>query len=209
MQTQQQNIMMAPASYVPRTDGTTILAMKYDNGVICASDSRVCRGVVIEDRGARKIRYIDDKIIFLSAGTSAHNLYVAKTAKNYLLGYKTENGELGVRPSAHLVSVIGYHNRNVLNSSLIVAGHDSKDGFNIVAIPQGGAKIENLNFYVTGSGGDLANSYVTANWTPNLTYEQAKKIATAGNTFYSNSVPNFGLPILLFITKSKKRLQWP
>lgn len=153
--------------------------MKYNGGIICASDSRTAAGSYISDRGSRKIRYIDDKVIYLSAGMSAHNLYVAKTAKNYLLGYKTENGELGVKPAAHMISLIGYSNRNMLQSSIMVAGHDSRDGFNIVAIPMGGAKIENLNFYVTGSGGDLANSYVTANWNPNLTYEEARKIASS------------------------------
>jgi 20S proteasome alpha/beta subunit len=104
---------------------------------------------------------------------------------------RTENGELGVKPAAHMISLIGYSNRNVLQSSIMVAGHDSRDGFNIVAIPMGGAKIENLNFYVTGSGGDLANSYVTANWNPNLTYAEARKIASSGKNFCSISVPKF------------------
>jgi 20S proteasome subunit beta 1 len=117
---------------------------------------------------------------------------------------RTENGELGVKPAAHMISLIGYSNRNVLQSSIMVAGHDSRDGFNIVAIPMGGAKIENLNFYVTGSGGDLANSYVTANWTPNLTYAQAKEIASSGKNFCSIYMPKFLAVLLLVITKNSR-----
>lgn len=88
-----------PYDNTPNTTGTTLVAIKYNGGVLLASDCLVTRGVVISDRGQKKVYEISPSplkfgsIKVLGCGTSAHIQMVTKMVHNYLNFYVMELGE--------------------------------------------------------------------------------------------------------------------
>lgn len=64
--------------YGEESSGTTLIALKYNGGVILASDCLTTRGTVISDRGHKKVYEISPSpqkfgcIKVLGCGTSAH-----------------------------------------------------------------------------------------------------------------------------------------
>ena len=64
--------------YGQNNTGTTLVAIKYNGGVLLASDCLVTRGVIISDRGHKKVYEISPSplkfgsIKVLGCGNSAH-----------------------------------------------------------------------------------------------------------------------------------------
>ena len=82
--------------YEITTTGTTIMAVKYSEGVILACDTRTSRGVVISDRVSLKANMISPdetkhgQIMVLRAGTASHTQVVTKYVRNYLAMHAME-----------------------------------------------------------------------------------------------------------------------
>lgn len=88
--------MQNPDPYQHTSSGTTLVAIKYNGGVILASDCLTTRGTVIGDRGHKKVYEISPSkskfgsIQVLGAGNSAHIQMVTRIVFNYLNVYAME-----------------------------------------------------------------------------------------------------------------------
>ena len=54
---------------VPKT-GTSIVACKFDGGVVLGTDTRVCTGIYIYNRSSKKIASLSDSVFMLRSGNA-------------------------------------------------------------------------------------------------------------------------------------------
>merc|ERR1712151_27575 len=107
--------MKAPAPYGnEKADGTTIVCMKYNGGILIATDTRCAAGIFVAERAARKIRYFDDKVCYCSSGVSSHNLAIGRIVKGYVMADKIENnGLMRVRGVANIIGMLCHNNKGL------------------------------------------------------------------------------------------------
>ena len=65
--------------------GTTLIAIRYKDGVIVAADSQTSSGSYISNRASNKISTISDYIICLRSGSSADTQNMVDLVKNVVL----------------------------------------------------------------------------------------------------------------------------
>ena len=65
--------------------GTTLIAIRYEDGVIVAADSQTSSGSYISNRASNKISTISDYIICLRSGSSADTQNMVDLVKNVVL----------------------------------------------------------------------------------------------------------------------------
>ena len=65
--------------------GTTLIAIRYKDGVIVAADSQTSSGSYISNRASNKISIISDYIICLRSGSSADTQNMVDLVKNVVL----------------------------------------------------------------------------------------------------------------------------
>ncbi|SBS84116.1 proteasome subunit beta type-6, putative [Plasmodium malariae] len=79
----------------PISDGTTIIGLIYDSGVMLACDTRTSSGTFITNKCSRKINRINENIYVCRSGASAHSQKVIEIIKHYCLSMKSENRKKG------------------------------------------------------------------------------------------------------------------
>lgn len=71
---------------VKPTTGTTVLALRYDGGVVIAADTRVSIGSFICNRSSSKIAALSDNVFLARSGSAADTQIVS------------DHGEIGACP---------------------------------------------------------------------------------------------------------------
>lgn len=164
--------------------GTTILALRYKDGVIVAADTRTSVSGYVSNRFAAKVTFILDPTSNLlknqdenalastccvcRSGSAADTQYLAEKARDDLLARQIlQNGSPPtVTNVAHLLKNYVYRNAQ-LSCSLICAGYDhSLERGVIYSISQGGSMVEEPLFAVGGSGSTYILGHLDLN-TPN------------------------------------------
>ncbi|GAW80383.1 proteasome subunit beta type-6 [Plasmodium gonderi] len=79
----------------PISDGTTIIGIIYEHGVMLACDTRTSSGTFVSNKCSRKINRINENIYVCRSGTSAHSQKVIELIKHYSLTLKCENRKKG------------------------------------------------------------------------------------------------------------------
>ncbi|CRG99532.1 proteasome subunit beta type-6, putative [Plasmodium relictum] len=79
----------------PISDGTTIIGIIYNDGVMLACDTRTSSGTLISNKCSRKINRINENIYVCRSGASAHSQKVIEIIKHYCLAMKSENRKKG------------------------------------------------------------------------------------------------------------------
>ncbi|SOV14491.1 proteasome subunit beta type-6, putative [Plasmodium sp. gorilla clade G2] len=79
----------------PISDGTTIIGIIYDNGVMLACDSRTSSGTFISNKCSRKINRINENLYVCRSGASAHSQKIIEIIKHYCVSMKSENRKKG------------------------------------------------------------------------------------------------------------------
>merc|ERR1719162_1941336 len=74
--------------------GTTIMALRYDGGVVMAADSRTSTGSYVANRASRKISKVHDKIFVCRCGSAADTQALTGFVVNYLGQHAMELGDL-------------------------------------------------------------------------------------------------------------------
>mmetsp|Transcript_29944 Transcript_29944/g.77295 ORF Transcript_29944/g.77295 Transcript_29944/m.77295 type:complete len:143 (+) Transcript_29944:297-725(+) len=116
--------------------GTTIMAFKFDGGVILAADSRTSSGSYVANRVSDKVTKLSDKIYVCRSGSAADTQAMADYATMYLNMQSIDMGESPrVSTAASLLQALCYSNRNYLMAGLICAGYDDTDGPSVYNIP--------------------------------------------------------------------------
>ncbi|EPY54000.1 20S proteasome component beta 1 Pre3 [Schizosaccharomyces cryophilus OY26] len=153
--------------------GTTITALKYNEGVILAADSRTTMGAYIANRVTDKLTQLTDNIWCCRSGSAADTQAVADILKYYLSMYEVQ---YGIAPTVHtaatLASELCYANKNMLSAGLIIGGYDEKTGGEVYSIPLGGS-LHKQPLAIGGSGSAFIYGFCDANFKENMTKEQA------------------------------------
>lgn len=159
---------------VPHVDGTTVLAVAYDDGVIVAGDRRATAGNVISKRDMRKVFEADSTSAIAISGAAGPAMELAKVFATELEHYeKVENGPLSLEGKANKLGQMVRANLPMALQGLVVvplfAGYDTlADTGRIYEFDVAGGRYEEQRFAAQGSGGRDARGSLKARYRPDL-----------------------------------------
>jgi len=155
--------------------GTSIMAVRYDGGVVIGADSRTSTGVYISNRVSDKVTAVDDRIYVCRSGSAADTQAISDYVTYFLDQHKMELGKAPkVGTAANLFRELCYHNKNNLMAGIIVAGWDPIHGGQVFECPLGGALVEQ-NFAIGGSGSTYIYGFCDAYYKPGMTSAQCEE----------------------------------
>ncbi len=139
--------------------GTTVLALKFDGGVVVAGDRMAVEGFHVSDRRIEKVYNVDDSTILAIAGAAGPCIEIAKLFKTELEHYeKIEGVPLSLEGKANKLSQMIKANFPMAAQGLVVIplfiGYDrgAKEG-KIYKYDVTGGRYEEIDFHAVGSGG--------------------------------------------------------
>lgn len=149
--------------------GTTLVAMKFDGGVVVAADTQTSAGTYVSNKFAKKINLLIDEegisCAICRSGSAADTQFLAKEAKREFLSRFWRYGfrHPSVAQVAHFLrSKMREENGDRdLQASLICAGYDGEKGGRIFGVALGGGAMwEEDVFCVSGSGSTILLGYL-------------------------------------------------
>ncbi|PVV03201.1 hypothetical protein BB560_002334 [Smittium megazygosporum] len=139
--------------------GTTIMAVKFDKGVVLGADSRTTTGSYIANRVTDKLTQVHDRIFCCRSGSAADTQAIADIVQYHMQLYAVQHDEWPpVETAAALFQQMCYQYKNQLMAGIIVAGVDKKNGPAVYDIPLGGSLIKE-DFAIGGSGSSYIYGY--------------------------------------------------
>lgn len=164
-------------------EGTTVLAMRYQDGVVIAGDRRSTEGHLVAHRTIRKVFATDEYSAMAVAGTAGLAVEMVRLFQTELEHFeKIEGRNLTLEGQANYLSRMVRNQLPMAMQGLVVvplfAGYDRLDDvgrlytFDVV-----GGRYEEQEFGATGSGARLAKSYLRASYTPTPTEDEAVAMA--------------------------------
>merc|ERR1719458_2123347 len=117
------------------TDGTTILSIKYNGGILLGADARSSNDMYIGDRCSDKLEPIHRRIYCQRSGTSSHTQTIAKYVRYYVDVQAQDLQSLPpVESAASIMREIIYSNAGRLSASMICSGWDPYKGYQIYSV---------------------------------------------------------------------------
>ncbi|OQS02285.1 eukaryotic initiation factor 4E [Thraustotheca clavata] len=156
------------------SSGTTIIAVKYDGGVVLGADSRTSTGTYVANRVSDKLTAIHDRIYCCRSGSAADTQALSDYVRYFVASHADElEGDAlpKVHTAATLFRKMCYENKDRLMAGIIVAGYDNVKGGQVYSIPLGGALVEQ-DVAIGGSGSTYIYGFIDAHWRPNMTKEE-------------------------------------
>ncbi|DBA02633.1 TPA: hypothetical protein N0F65_012005, partial [Lagenidium giganteum] len=154
--------------------GTSIIAVKFDGGVVLGADSRTSMGTYIANRVSDKLTGLHDRIYCCRSGSAADTQALSDYVRYFLSSHAVDVGRLPkVHTAANLFRSLCYNNKDRLLAGIIVAGWDPVKGGQVFSIPIGGAMVEQ-DFAIGGSGSTYIYGYVDSAYRPNMTKEECQ-----------------------------------
>ncbi|AJU05323.1 Pup1p [Saccharomyces cerevisiae YJM1418] len=157
--------------------GTTIVGVKFNNGVVIAADTRSTQGPIVADKNCAKLHRISPKIWCAGAGTAADTEAVTQ-----LIGSNIELHSLYTSREPRVVSALQMLKQHLfkyqghIGAYLIVAGVDPT-GSHLFSIHAHGST--DVGYYLSlGSGSLAAMAVLESHWKQDLTKEEAIKLAS-------------------------------
>jgi proteasome beta subunit len=153
-----------PVSHV---EGTTVLALTYDEGVVMAGDRRATSGNVISKRDMRKVFEADGWSAVAISGAAGPAMELAKVFATELEFYeKVEGVPLSLEGKANKLAQMVRQNLPMALQGFVVvplfAGYDARtDVARIYEFDAVGGRYEERRFASTGSGGRDARGSLT------------------------------------------------
>jgi 20S proteasome subunit beta 1 len=156
--------------------GTTIMAVKYDGGVIACADSSIifyylgtsAGGSYTVDRVADKIDFVHDHIIVLRSGAAGQSQQTAHKVRFLVDSHVVEQGKLPhVKTAARMFQKMNYEKQ--LETGYIVAGWDPYQGAQVYSVNLGGATLLR-NYTMGGSGSGFIYGYCDANFKEGMSF---------------------------------------
>jgi len=152
--------------------GTTIMAVRYDGGVIMGADSRTSTGAYVANRVSDKITAVDERIYVCRSGSAADTQAISDYVTYFLDQHKIELGRAPkVSTAANLFRELCYNNKDNLMAGIICAGWDPYKGGQVYECPLGGALVEQ-DFAIGGSGSTYIYGFCDAYYKPGMNSEQ-------------------------------------
>lgn len=168
------------------THATTIVALRYDDGVVMGGDRRATAGNVIAHRNMDKVFPADRHSGVSISGVAGLASEMVKLFQLELEHYeKVEGVALSLEGKAtRLSNMIRGNLPMAMQSGMVVipifAGYDlRRDVGRIFNFDVTGGRYEEMEFHATGSGGTYARSLIKQRWHDGLHRDQAIEIALA------------------------------
>lgn len=167
-----------PRSY----EGTTVLAVVYNAGVIMAGDRQATEGYQVGERRIQKVYPVDRHSAIAVAGAAGPCIEMAKLFQVEVEFYeKTEGMSLSLEGQANFLSHLVRSNLGLAMQGLIVlplfAGYDLKrQRGRIFKYDAVGGRYEEGDYYAIGSGGKDARTTLKKRHTPEMTRQDALEI---------------------------------
>ena len=164
-------------------EGTTVLALRYDEGVIVAGDRRATEGFQIAHRSIEKVFAADDHSAVAIAGAAGPAVEMVRLFQTELEHYEKVEGErLTLEGKANKLSQMIRANLPAAMQGLVVlpvfAGYDDSEGRGrIFKYDVTGGRYEEDDYHASGSGGKDARSSLKKRFRDNLARDEAVKFA--------------------------------
>lgn len=164
-------------------EGTTVLALRYSDGVIVAGDRRATEGFQIAHRSIEKVFPADDMSAVAIAGAAGPAIEMVRLLQTELEHYEKVEGErLTLEGKANKLSQMIRANLPAAMQGLAVvplfAGFDERrEVGRIFKYDVTGGRYEEDDYHSTGSGGKDARSSLKKRFRPDLSAQEAVKIA--------------------------------
>lgn len=163
---------------------TTVLALRFDRGVVMAGDRRATEGFTIASRGIEKVFPADDHSAVAIAGAAGPAVEMVRLFQVELEHYeKVEGRKLSLEGKANrLAEMIRQNLMAAMQLGLAVVpifcGFDLTRGTGrIFKYDLTGGRYEERDFHATGSGGRDARSYVKGRWHEGMVEDEAVGVA--------------------------------
>ena len=167
----------APVPYA-----TTVLAIKYQGGVVIAGDRRATEGFQIADRRIEKVFKIDQYSAMAIAGAAGPCIEMAKLFQTELEHYeKLEGVQLSCEGKANKLGQMVKANLPMVFQGLVVmplyVGYDvRRQEGRIFKYDITGGRYEESEYHAIGSGGKDARNTMREHYRPGLSEDEALKI---------------------------------
>ncbi len=165
--------------------GTTIVALRYDEGVVVAGDRRATEGNSIAHRSIEKVFPADQHSAVAIAGAAGTAVEMVRLFQTQLEHYeKVEGVRLSLEGKANQLGQMVAANLAMAMQGLVViplfAGYDLrlKKG-RIFTYDVTGGRFEETDFHATGSGGRDAKNTIKLGYRDRLGRDEAVELAVA------------------------------
>ena len=168
---------------VETPEGTTVLALRFSDGVIVAGDRRATEGFQIAHRSIEKVFAADDMSAVAIAGAAGPAVEMVRLFQVELEHYEKVEGErLSLEGKANKLSQMIRANLPAAMQGLIViplfAGYDESRGLGrIFKYDVTGGRYEEHDHHSVGSGSVFARGALKKLWRPDLPQDQAVRVA--------------------------------
>ena len=163
--------------------GTTVLALKYDRGVVVAGDRRALEGFTIADERTDKVFPADESSAVAIAGAAGQATEIVRLFQTELEHYEKVEGErLSLEGKANRLAQMIRQNFPMALQGLVVvplfAGYDERRGQGrLFRYDATGGRWEEADFHATGSGSLHARATLKKRWRAGMGREQAVRAA--------------------------------
>ena len=163
--------------------GTTIAAIRYDQGVVMAGDRRATEGNFIAHRRIEKVFPADAHSGVAIAGAAGPAVEMVRLFKVQLEHYeKVEGTVLSLEGKANQLSQMIRANLPMAMQGMVVvplfAGWDlARDMGRIFNYDVTGGRYEEVDYHATGSGGRDARATIKLGFRENMSMDQAVRLA--------------------------------
>ncbi|MEM0369818.1 MAG: archaeal proteasome endopeptidase complex subunit beta [Pyrobaculum sp.] len=157
--------------------GATAVGIKVKDGVVLAAEKRVSYGFYTLSKGGKKVFVVDDRLAIASAGIIADMQTLAKIVKINAKAYELDiKKKPTVRSMAKLLSVVMFSRRFMpFFAEVLVGGYD-EEGPQLIVMDPLGSLIED-NYAALGTGAKLAVALLDSEYRPDMSIQEAKKLA--------------------------------
>lgn len=165
------------------THGTTVLAIRFEGGVIMAGDRRATAGHAIANRRIEKVFPADAHSGVAIAGAAGPAVEMVKLFQVQLEHYeKVEGEQLSLEGKANQLSQFVRANLPAAMQGFVVvplfAGYDHRrDRGRVYSYDATGGRYEELDFQTNGSGSVHARNWIKTGWREGLPVDGAVELA--------------------------------
>ncbi len=157
--------------------GATAVGIKTDSGVVLAAEKRVSYGFYTLSASGRKVFTIDDRLAVASAGIIADMQTLAKILKVNAKAYELDTRKKPtVRAMATLLSAVMFSRKFMPFYAEVMVGGVDEEGPHLYVLDPLGSVLED-NYAALGTGAKISIALLDNRYKPDMTLEDAKKLA--------------------------------
>jgi proteasome beta subunit len=162
--------------------GTTILAMKYKDGIFIAGDRQAVEGYQVGERRIEKVYKTDEYSVIAIAGVAGPCMELVRLFQIQLEYHEKQEGvALSLEGKANFLSGLIRSNLSAAMLGLVVipifSGYDlNRKTGKIFKYDVTGGRYEEVDYYATGSGGKDARGTLKKLYRPNMERDESLKV---------------------------------